>query len=224
MIRYLEELDAAARPCVIFDFDGTVADTMPYIIKTARTVLSEYGMSEEEMGDLSRLVGPSFPEAFTLVYGVSESDADAITEAYRKIYFTYGGEAWPPFPGVPELLSRLRAEGKKLAIASSKNLPMLERSLADDGLEDAFDLVLGRSLAGVGEKAEFIVRAYTELGFSAEDAVMVGDRHFDVKAATEAGVPCVGVTYGGAGGADELEHAGAAIIVDTVEELGEILL
>ena len=59
--------DVSDSRLVIFDFDGTLADTVPSIVSTARTVLLDHGLTEETMGDLTRLVGPPFPQAYSLV-------------------------------------------------------------------------------------------------------------------------------------------------------------
>ena len=80
--------DVGSRKLVLFDFDGTIADTLPGITSTARRVLLERGYPEEDLGDLSRLVGPPFPQAFSLVYGVSADEAKAITARYREITIT----------------------------------------------------------------------------------------------------------------------------------------
>ena len=109
------------RKYVLFDFDGTLADTMPSITSTAREVLREWGMTDDEIGDTKRLVGPPFPAAFSMVYGVSEDDAAEITRRYRAIYNVQGPETFPLFDGMGELLDVLRANGRHLAVATSKN-------------------------------------------------------------------------------------------------------
>lgn len=211
-------------PLVIFDFDGTLANTMPGIIRTARTVLRDWGMTDEQIGDLRRIVGPPFPQAFTMVYGVSEEDARTITARYRKIYEGLGPEGWPAFPGIPELLQSLRGQGKKLAIASSKRRALVERSISQNGLGRYFDVVSGKLTDGRETKADAIQRTLSAMGFTSDDAVMVGDRHFDVDAAHEVDVPCVGVHYGKTCEVEELVGAGACAIAETTEGLGRILL
>ena len=67
----LSDADVTGRKLVIFDFDGTLANTVPSIVSTARTVLARHGLTEESMGDLKRLVGPPFPQAYEWVYGFS---------------------------------------------------------------------------------------------------------------------------------------------------------
>lgn len=220
----MEAADVTGRRLVIFDFDGTLANTVPVIVRTARTVLARHGLTDDDMGDLTRLVGPPFPQAYSLVYGFSEDEAAQITAEYRAIYRTIGPEAWPLFDGVAGLLRRLRAAGRLTAVASSKQMPMVRTALADNKITDLFDLALGKSSDAEGDKIALIARTLRELGVSADDAVMVGDRHHDVEAAAACGVPCVGVSYGGTGTVEELMGAGAWACADTVEELGRVLL
>lgn len=216
--------DVAGRRLVIFDFDGTLANTVPAIVSTARNVLARHGLTDEAMGDLTRLVGPPFPQAYSLVYGFSEEEAAQITAEYRAIYRGIGPEAWPLFGGVAALLRRLRSAGRLTAVASSKQMAMVERALADNGITELFDVALGKSSDAEGDKVSLIKRAMDDLGVGPAEAVMVGDRHHDVEAAAACGVPCVGVTYAGTGTVAELMGAGACACADTVEELGRVLL
>lgn len=216
--------DIRSRRVVVFDFDGTVADTVPGIVGTARKVLLDWGMTEEEMGDLRRLVGPPFPQAFTMVYGVSEKDAKQLTANYRTIYRTLGPKGWPPITGIPELLDKLHAAGKLTAIASSKRQTLVELASGQTALGGRFDAIEGKLDDMTDTKAMAIGRALAELGASTGESVMVGDRCYDVEAAAEAGVPCVGVRYAKTCDRSELVDAGASAVAETVGELERILL
>ncbi len=216
--------DVTGRRLVIFDFDGTLADTIAGIISTARTVLLRHGLSEEEIGDVRRIIGPPFPQAFSSVYGLSEEEAARVTEEYRAIYLNLGLAGWPLYPGVRELLADLRAAGRTLAVASSKRQQLVERAVADNGVDGLFLAVLGKESDAQGDKAATIARVLERAGARPGDAVMVGDRHHDVDAAAACGVPCVGVTYAGTAAAGELEDAGACAVADSVEGLRRVLL
>lgn len=211
------------RRLVVFDFDGTLADTKPKIVETATEVLLGFGLAPEELGDVSRIIGPPFPSAFSEVYGLSREDAAEVTRRYRKIYAGLGVAAWPVFEGVPELLERLHDAGRLVAVASSKRQNVLDRCLADEGIGGLFDLVRGKQADDDTSKAQTIADVLSLMGCGATDAVMVGDRHHDVQGALAGGVPCVGVTYGDTGDEAELAGAGACVVVDTVEELGRAL-
>lgn len=175
--------DVASKALVIFDFDGTLVDSMPGIIRTARSVMHEHGWTDEALGDMRRLVGPPFPAAFTEVYGASPEEAMRITEEYRAIYQNLGRDGWPLFDGMRELLCDLRAAGRKVAIASSKRQFLLDRGIDANGVRDLFDLPLGKASDNGQTKAMIIGNVLELLGFSPEEAVMVGDRRFDAEAA-----------------------------------------
>lgn len=216
--------DVTGRGLVLFDFDGTLANTVPAITATARTVLLRHGLTDADLGDLRRLVGPPFPQAYSLVYGFSESEAAQITQEYREIYHGLGPAGWPLFDGVRELLCDLRAAGRRLAVASSKRTEMVAAALADDGVADLFDVALGKPSDENVQKADTIRRALAEFDATPDDAVMVGDRHHDVEAARACGVPCVGVSYGGTGDLAEFSEAGACAVASNVGELRRLLL
>ncbi len=105
--------DVASKDLVIFDFDGTLVDSMPGIIRTARSVMHRHGWSDEALGDMRRIVGPPFPAAFTEVYGVDPEEAMRITEEYRAVYQNLGtacasggGTGGPPAARWPSPPSR----------------------------------------------------------------------------------------------------------------------
>ena len=212
------------RPCVLFDFDGTLADTKPAIVDTARRVLREWGMTDDEIADPGRLVGPPFPAAFSIVYGMSDEDAAEVTRRYRAIYAKLGLETHMLFDGMAELLHSLKAADKRLAITTSKREEMAHAMLADNGVEQLFDVIVGQTDPTRADKTTLLGDTLAALGCSADEAVMVGDRFYDVEGAAANGVPCVGVYLGGTAPKGELEAAGAAACVHSVEGLGKVLL
>lgn len=214
----------AAKKLVVFDFDGTLVDSMPAIVATARTVMRRHGWSDEALGDMSRLVGPPFPQAFSQVYGLSEEEALEVTEEYRAIYRNLGRDGWPLIEGVGELLSDLKAAGKLLATASSKRQFLLERGLETNGVLDLFDCPMAKRADFGDSKEAALGRVLARLGADAADAVMVGDRRYDAEAAHACGVECVGVLYANTAPRSELEEAGCEHIVETVDELRRVLL
>ncbi|MBP3893512.1 MAG: HAD hydrolase-like protein [Atopobiaceae bacterium] len=219
-----DNLDLAGRPVVIFDFDGTVADTKASIISTATTVLRAWGIPEEDLVRVDQIIGPPFPQAFEEVFGLSHDDAVEVTRRYRDIYNYLGVESWPAFLGMTDLLDHLRMAGKRLAIASSKRRYLVKKGLEDNGIDGLFDSVCAKRHDGMETKADCIRQAMSDLGAGVADAVMVGDRHHDVDAAGECGIPCVGVLYGQTADRRELEEAGAAAIANTVADLESLLL
>ena len=214
----------AEKPVVLFDFDGTLADTKPCIVRTATQVLREWGLTDEEIGDAGRLVGPPFPLAYSLVYGLSEEDAAEVTRRYREIYAGLGPERNPLFDGVRELLTELKARGKRLAIVSSKMERFVRMALQQTGIEDLFEEVVTQTGVKDPGKAGLIAEALRRLDAEPEDAVMLGDRHYDIEGAVATGVDSIGVYLGDTAPAGELENAGATAIAMSVSQMGRYLL
>ncbi len=212
------------RPVVIFDFDGTIADTKASIVSTATTVLGAWGVPQEDLVRVGELIGPPFPQAFELVFGLTPEDAAEVTRRYRDIYNHLGLEAWPAFEGMARLLEDLRSAGRQLAVASSKRTQLVRTGLRDNRIEGLFSSVRANDGDGEATKEEAIRAVLADLGAAPSDAVMVGDRHHDVEAAHACGIPCVGVLYGDTAEPGELEGAGAAAVAHTMGDLRSILL
>ncbi|MBQ1840763.1 MAG: HAD hydrolase-like protein, partial [Atopobiaceae bacterium] len=175
--------DLASRKAIIFDFDGTIADTKASIIMTASTVLAQWGVTDEELSRVGEIIGPPFPQAFQWVFGFSLEDAIEITRRYRVIYEQLGVYALPAFEGMCELLRELRREGRLLAVASSKRTYLVRRGLDDNGIVELFDSVRAKETDLESTKADAIRLVLEDLGVTADEAVMVGDRFHDVEAA-----------------------------------------
>ena len=151
--------DLSEREAVIFDFDGTLAATAQPAAAAARQALLDFGFSEERIGDAARVIGPSFPGAFSEVYGVSKEEDLEITRLYRTHYDWRDPAAFPLYPGVAQLLRRLRDAGRRLAIASSKDDYKLRYSLEALGVDDCFEVVEARSAQARAEKPALLARA-----------------------------------------------------------------
>lgn len=216
--------DLTHKKLIVFDFDGTLVDSMPGIVAVARSVMHDHGWSDEELGDMIRLVGPPFPQAFTAVYGISEAEAERITAEYRSVYACLGRDGWPLFDGIADLLRDLKSAGKLLGTASSKREFLLERGLSTNGILDLFDYPMAKKSDHGDSKEAALGRVLESSGVDAADAVMVGDRRFDAEAASSCGVECVGVLYGHTAPRSELEGAGCVAVAETVDELRSVLL
>lgn len=216
--------NAADRPVVLFDFDGTLSDTTMCVFKTIEVVMARHGYSREQMGDLRRFIGPPLVEAFKDAYGFSQEQAESITAEYREVFDTWGPDDYPLFDGVRELLDALRAQGRRMAVATSRLEPRALTMLGELGARGYFDAVRGlERSAGRLSKVDAIGDALRELGAGAADAVMIGDSHFDIEGAAAYGIPCIGATWGETSTAEALAEAGAVTVCPTVPDLARIL-
>lgn len=211
---------------LIFDFDGTLFDTGPGILRSVQYALERFGIRETELGKLRKFVGPPLVDSFMELYGMPPEQAKEAVAFYRERYTPVGLLECEPYPGMPELLEKLRVKGFRLGVATGKPTQMAEQILKNHGMEHIFDCVYGSEPDGLRAKKEEAITAVLETfgltGDRKREALMIGDRKYDVAGAQKCGLACVGVYYGYAE-PGELELAGAAITVDTVEALGKYL-
>ena len=186
--------------------------------------LEGFGIHETDTARLRKFVGPPLLDSFSELYAMTSEQAQAAVARYRERYLPVGIYECTLYPGIPELLERLRAHGFRIAVATGKPTPMARSLLQRFDLERLFDCVIGCEYDGTrSTKAEVVAAALAETQTAPEAALMVGDRKYDVTGAAACGVPCIGVYYGYAE-PGELEAAGAAATVQTVAELSERLL
>lgn len=197
-----------ASPPLLFDLDGCLVDSLPAIRHCWERTLPEFGAVLPDDVDVRSLAGPPTDEAARRL--LPESSPARIAEvvaAYRRCSAGQA-QAVPAFPGVPEMLARLRARGVRLAIATSKSIEVAEATLAALGLRDVFLAVEGTRLDELGtDKATVVGRALAAFG-GERPLGLVGDRAHDVEGAHAHGLRCFGVLWG-YGGREELEAAGA---------------
>ena len=181
---------------ILLDFDGTVFATGEGITKCVQYALQKCGI-EAELSDLYCFCGPPLVNMFMEKYGMSNEQALKAVEYYRERYSVTGWQECAVYTGIREMTARLRAEGRQVAVATSKPTAYAVKIMARQGMENDFDLVMGAELDGTrNEKWEVITAAMQELHADRKTTIMVGDRKFDVIGAHRCGIPCVGVSYG----------------------------
>ncbi len=211
------------RKYVLFDFDGTVADTGDGITNSVEYALKKMGLDAGTREQRCRFIGPPLKGAFEKYHGLTSSEADRAVEFYREYYREKGMFDCFLYDGVKDLIDYLNSSGRQVVIASSKPHVFLKKIIDNFGMTDSFAFISGSELDGTRvDKAEVIAYALENLSACAEDAVMIGDREHDVIGAKKQGVLNVGVTYG-YGSREELEHADADYVVDSVYELQDII-
>ena len=209
---------------VLFDFDGTVADTGKGIFNGVYHVLDSMGIDPPEPEKLRYFIGPPLHESFRSVFGFNEEECKAAVATYREYYSAKGIFELTMYDGMEELFRKLKARGIKLGISSSKPEIFLLRIVDKFGLSELFDTVKGSDIDYIHSDKSLIIRRATEamnLPGSAK-VLMVGDRCFDINGAKKAGVDSAGVLFG-YGSREEFEEAGADYIVVKADELFGII-
>lgn len=210
---------------ILFDLDGTLADSGEGVMKSVRFALDRMSFPDEPDSALRRFVGPPLHESFMEFYGFSEKKAFEAVETYRIRYREKGVYENRLFPGMKEMLKKLKAAGAELCVATSKPTHFTQIILQQHDVYEFFTHVVGANMDGtMTDKAEVIREVLRRIGSTRDEKIlMVGDRKFDVIGAERCGIPCVGVYFGFAD-PGELEAAGAAYIAHTVPELEALLL
>lgn len=209
---------------VLFDLDGTLTESAPGILNSVKYALRHYGAKIPPESELLKFVGPPLIESFEKIIGWPTERATEAVDVYREYFAEKGLFENSVYPGVPELLKRLKDGGLRLGVATSKPQPFCERILAHFGLDGYFEVVRGIPLDGEGmTKSEVIAEALSEAKANPSETVMVGDREHDVLGAKENGIGCIGVLYG-YGSRAELERAGAAALCETAADVADIIL
>ena len=207
---------------ILFDLDGTLTDSGEGIINCAILALEHFGCPIPSREALRVFVGPPLHESF-IKHGVPADKAEEAVAIYRSRYIPIGKYENTPYPGIRELLERLQAEGHKLYVATSKPEGMSVDILEHFDLAKYFTRICGASMdTSRTNKDAVIAYLLNECG-AQENAVMVGDTAFDVLGAKVHGIPTIGVSWG-YGTVEDMEKAGAAAIVHTMEELYEALV
>ncbi|MCD7786900.1 MAG: HAD hydrolase-like protein [Oscillospiraceae bacterium] len=210
---------------LFFDLDGTLTDSGPGIMNSARYALERLGVHDSGEDELRRFVGPPLYDSFRRFYGFDEATAHEGVRLYREYYAVQGIFENTLYPGIFALLDALRAAGKRLTIATSKPEHFALRVAEHFALTDYFTLVAGAlSDETRCRKADVVRYALQARGLTDSAAVlMTGDRAYDVRGAAECGMRCIGVLYG-YGTRAELEEAGAWRVAESVAALQALLL
>ena len=212
------------KKAVIFDFDGTLCDTGVGVKKSAKYALDAFNISAPEWEELDFFIGPPLLVTFQERFEQSAADAEKLVKKYRERYTNIGLYESEFYDGIAQLLQRLKNDGILLGIASSKPINYVEELLIKADLRDMFDCVSAVSFnADCESKQSIIDRCLGELGVEPSEALMVGDRFYDIDGARECGVDSVGVLWG-FGTKFELIESGAKYIIDKIDDVENIAL
>jgi phosphoglycolate phosphatase len=203
---------------VLFDLDGTLVDSVPGIWASIRVAVAELGLPEPTPEQLRSMVGPPLQEGFAAAFGIGGDDVDRAVLAYRAHYSAGAMFEATVYPGIVDLLAGLRADGVRLAVATSKPEDFAVEILAHVGLVGQFAGVHGATWDGTVRHKEQVVAAALAAHPEGEHPVLVGDRAQDVRGARVHGLPCIGAGWGPAP-SGELVAAGAAVVVATPAEV-----
>jgi len=207
---------------IVFDFDGTIANTLPLIYRTFNAVLEPRIGRTLPDAEIRSQFGP--PDQTILGRYVGEVEQAAAYAEYVERYERDHAEHVYVFDGIHELLVQAKADGIRVGVMTGKSRVTARISFHALGIDDLIDvLVAGDDVKNPKPHAEGVIKVLAELGHTPDEpGAMVGDMAADVYAGRDAGLTTIGVTWG-APEHDELRAANPDIICSSTTELAAAL-
>lgn len=209
---------------VIFDMDGTIADTSPGILNSIRYTQKMMGLPEITLEQMYSHVGPPMEESYNRNFGLTgDSLKQAVT--YHKEYAIQNGyKELELYDGIIELISSLRAAGIKTAVATLKAHTTALKIFDTLGIADKFDVVIGVDSANPMTKAQLLEYCIEKCGCDKTETVLIGDSIYDGIGAEDTDIDFLAVTYGFGFRQDGLVDCPHIAVVDTVSKIKQYIL
>lgn len=209
---------------IIFDLDGTLLSTLDDIKDSTNFALRKCGFPERSLEEVNSFVGhgTNYLIGKAVPQDTPSHKIDECNKIYRQHYKGNKDNKTAPYNGIMDILEKMHNKNYKLAIVSNK-FDSAVKELGEKYFSEYMDVAIGESSAIKRKPApDSIYAAMEELGSSKEETIYVGDSEVDVMAAHNAGLPCIGVSWGFRG-RQVLKDEGADYIIDTPDEIFDIL-
>ena len=208
---------------ILFDLDGTISKSAEGIRFSLESTTKQMGKPVPDLSNYTLYIGPPLIDTFLNICHFTKEESAAGVEIYREIYNTKGKYMNTAYDGIKELLEKLKADGKKIAVCSSKYELFAREIIEILGLSQYFDAVCGSTLDGSRkDKKDLIPYAVKSLGgdFEADrdKTLMIGDTWFDAKGARLCNVDFIGVLYG-YGTYESMKAEKATMFAETPSEI-----
>jgi len=181
---------------IIFDWDGTLANSTQLIVDAICKASVEVGLSEPSQHAASGIIGLGFREAVYELFGqIPDAQLTQMTARYTY-HYGQGEQSIPLFDGAAETVEYLVNKGISLAVATGKGRQGLNRALDKSGIKHHF--IATRCVDECHSKPhpQMILDLMDEVATSPDRTLMVGDTSFDLQMAQNANVKSLGVTFG----------------------------
>ncbi len=209
----------------IFDLDGTLLDTLGDLHTSVNFALRKFGFPERSVDEVRSFIGNGVVKLMerSAPDGVDSETQQKCLNVFRKHYLEHMSDTTAPFEGVTKLLVDLRGNGIKIAVVSNKLHKAVEE-LCESYFPGFIDKAIGVSVEKERKPSPVNVVKTTEyFEIEPDDCIYIGDSEVDVQTAHNAGLKCIGVTWGFRT-REELISTGCDLIADTCDEIKDIIL
>lgn len=210
----------------VFDLDGTLLYTIKDIADATNYALERSGFAQLSVEEVTKRVGygvrdlllKSLPDNFS----PDDERFKKMSKDYMDYYTAHQTANSTPYPGIPELIQKLKGNDIKVAVLSNKT-DEFTKYMVEHYFPDTFDIVLGqRPGIAIKPDPESLFEIINHFEVNPEETAYVGDSETDIKVAIAAGVKPIGVTWGYRS-KKVLKNAGGTIFADNTDELFEII-
>ena len=208
---------------ILFDLDGTITDSSPGIINSYLHSLNKIGLAEDDIDKLKSYIGSPLRAYYTERHNLSTADSDTAVKHFREHYAEKGIFENAVYPGMAELIDKLRENGFRLYIATSKPLEFAITVLNHFNIKEYFNSIHGSDMSADNKpKDRLIADAILMNGLSKDESIMIGDRYHDINGAKTNGIASIAVTYG-YGSINELSELRPDHIASSAGDIEKVL-
>lgn len=210
---------------VIFDMDGTILNTLEDLKNATNYSLRQFGMPERSLEEVRMFVGNGIRKLVerAVPAGTSEEKIAQVFDVFLEYYEIHSADNTSPYPGILELVEKLKKSGIKTAVSTNKaDVPAQE--LGREYFNGIFDLIVGQQDGlKVKPAPDSVNKILSILDIQKKDAIYIGDSNVDVQTAKNSGLDFIGVSWGFRG-REFLEKNGAKNIVDNANEILDLVI
>lgn len=209
----------------IFDLDGTLLDTLGDLHASVNFALREFGFPERNIDEVRRFIGNGVVKLMerSTPDGTDEITQKACLDIFRAHYLEHMSDTTAPYANVINLLKNLREKGMKTAVVSNKLHSAVEE-LCESYFTGLIDKAVGVSVEAERKPSPVnVIRTAELFGAELHESIYIGDSEVDVQTAHNAGVQCIGVTWGFRD-RDCLTENGCDFIADTADEVYNLII
>lgn len=197
----------------IFDWDGTLMDSTRKIVSAMQSAALDHQLPTPSDDAVKQIIGISLIPAIETLFDIQDNVlSQSMAQAYSAHYRRLDAQPCVLFDGVLQVLANLRARGTRLAIATGKGRPGLNKVLMQSNLQETFCTTRTADEALSKPSPDMLEQILFELAVDVSDAVMIGDTVHDMVMAERIGMARIGVDYGAHSANQLREHAPEAVI------------
>ncbi len=208
---------------VIFDLDGTIADTSPGIINSIRYTQEKMNLPEISLEQMYSHIGPPMSESYNKNFGLTGEKLNQAISYHKEYAMKQGYKEIKLYDGIVDLLENLRRKGAITAVATLKAQSTTLKIFEHLGITDKFDIIKGVEAIKPKTKNQLLENCIAELNYKKSEAVLIGDSKYDAIGAEQTGIDFIAVTYGfGFKTKDEANQFPNVSVVDSPERIKKL--